>query len=233
MARFRLPKFRLSLKARYFVLINLVIVVFAVVIIFSLISFVGLGRGDVLVLVGNYTEAPLTVVAPGQTKILAAFEVWALELDLVGSAKLETSHGNLEIVPGRSPVVYSWLIGSPAVTNHCLAQTRLSLDRNYIGTEFAITGERDHSTQTYRFDLPLNRLWWPAKQSAAALPTSSNPNADYTFIFPVDCETTNAEQLLPLAKFWLNYNADQLQEEYQKLQDLISDDPAYNDPGPT
>lgn len=219
---------KFSVNTKKLILTNLVVLILGVILIFTLLGYFGLGRGDIGVFVINFSEEP-TILSGTSTAALNPFEIYSFEVTLSAPSQLGYEGGTLELVPMRTPVVYGLVVGSAPVSQICLAKTSLTYDLKSIGTQFEIAAATPGSAHSYRFNLPLEQLWWPGKPIEGTLNNSRN---DYIYIFPIDCDRSTAEELAQQAKFWLQYDIQPVKNYYDQKLLEVETDSSYRDPGP-
>jgi|GEM_PF-4384904 len=233
-------KLKISPRVNNLFLVNLIVAVASIIIIFTLIAYFGLGRGDVAVFTINFSEKPAKLTGLFE-QTLPPFAIYSHEASLNSSAQLTFDTTTLDIIPLRTPVVYGLVIGPSTFNQFCLVKTNLSLDLKSIGTNFELLSTTPNNLQSYRFDLSIEQLWWPGKTPAAmAINTLVTPSrnsitnlqANYTYVFPAECNKISPSELAAQAKFWLTYNEKTVNNYYNQQLQKIEQDPSYRDPGP-
>lgn len=225
-----LRKIKLSQKARKLFLLNLSVIIFSIVVVLSIISYFGLGRGEVGVFLINFSEKDISVTLDGNAQTLSMFDILSLELNLSKETNLIAEGINLNLQGGNTPKLYAVISGNDVLAPFCLAKTLLNNSRSAISAEFDIIASTPSKAHQFSFTLPLEQIWWPGKSSKTA---NQNLSSDYVFVFPFDCKQNTEAQLAEQAKFWLEYTKESQLNFYNQQVLELQNNNAYNDPGPT
>lgn len=200
----------------------------SIVVVLTIISYFGLGRGEVGIFLINFSEKEISVSLAGEEQKVSMFDILSRELTLESEAELKAEDINLTLKAGRTPNLYAVIVGNDVIAPFCLAKTLLNNNRSAISAEFDILASTPGKTHQFSFNLPPEQIWWPGKSDSG-----QNLASEYVFVFPFDCNQSEQAELEEQAKYWLEYTKEKQLEFYNQQVLEVQNNNAYNDPGPT